>query len=220
MRLGLPPHVHIALSGSFAVFLDTQHDRYRAVRVSPSKRGIFEGRRAADDGDSFCRSLSKRHILVPLEGQARPVQPTRIEIASRSILETMRPRASLSPRTAMLIGRSLRRTMAGLKRRGLSETLDRIGRKKRDDTLRLDAAHACEIALSFAAHRSLLPAKRICLRDSLALLDLLGREGCAADLVFAVQADPFYAHCWVQAGRWILNDSAYFPQTLSPILRL
>jgi hypothetical protein len=53
----------------------------------------------------------------------------------------------------------------------------------------------------------MVPIPSVCLSDSIALLDLLARRGLAADLVFGVKLNPFAAHCWVQAGDVVLNET-------------
>lgn len=218
MRLGLPPHIHVAVSGAHVIFLDTQQDRYRAARLSPSLRAILDGDAAADDENPDCKRLVRDRLLTELGPQSRPFRSTEVSIPGRSILETNRPRGTLSMPTAVRVGCSLRLTHRRLRRTSLESTLRTLSLWKERCSAETSPDRLCALSLRFADHRALLPPRRICLRDSLALLHFMRRAGCTADLVFGVQANPFYAHCWVQAGPWILNDSAYFPRTLAPIL--
>jgi hypothetical protein len=73
-------------------------------------------------------------------------------------------------------------------------------------------------ATAFCAARRWVPIRPICLLDSLALLQFLGRRRLPADLVFGVKLNPFSAHCWVQAGDVILNDHVEFAQRHTQIL--
>ncbi|MNN96111.1 hypothetical protein D3C81_2150420 [compost metagenome] len=45
----------------------------------------------------------------------------------------------------------------------------------------------------------------------------LARRGLHADVVFGVIGDPFSAHCWLQAGTLVLNDSIGNIDTYTPI---
>jgi hypothetical protein len=73
-------------------------------------------------------------------------------------------------------------------------------------------------ACAFAAARGLRGAREACLKEALALLYYLGRAGCAADWVFAVKGAPFAAHCWVQLGDIVLNDSLENVRAYTPIM--
>jgi hypothetical protein len=51
------------------------------------------------------------------------------------------------------------------------------------------------------------PVRGACLLQATWLLEILAQEGFAADWVFGVRTWPFSAHCWVQVGDTVLNDS-------------
>lgn len=46
-----------------------------------------------------------------------------------------------------------------------------------------------------------------CLHRSIALQFLLARNGFPSTLVFGVRLNPFHAHCWLQDGDLVLNDT-------------
>jgi Transglutaminase-like superfamily len=58
----------------------------------------------------------------------------------------------------------------------------------------------------------------LCLFDSLALLNFLARYDIFPTWVFGVQSEPFNAHCWVQNGGFLLNDTADRVGIYTPIL--
>jgi hypothetical protein len=60
--------------------------------------------------------------------------------------------------------------------------------------------------------------KSECLFDSLSLLNFLARYGIHADWVFGVQARPFAAHCWVQLGDIVFNDTIEHVSGYTPIM--
>ncbi len=219
MQLGLPSHVHYAICDSLFLFLDTKADRYCAVPRAASLAPLLTGEGAPDDRDPACRRLVAQGLLAPLGSHVRACLPTQVAVPRRSIRETGRARAPLSWRTTTELVGALLRAQVSLRLGRFDRTLDRLRhRTTRGGAPDLDAIIARSLA--FADHRVLAPVNPICLRDSLALLAFLGDAAAGVQLVFGVQAKPFYAHCWVQTDTVILNDSAYFPSTLTPILRV
>lgn len=62
------------------------------------------------------------------------------------------------------------------------------------------------------------PRKYLCLYESLALVDLMARRGACPLWIFAVQAQPFGAHCWVQSGSRLLNEGSEYADQFTPIM--
>lgn len=220
MRLGLPCHVHVAISGSLAIFLDTRRDRYAATPLEPRLMRTLGGEEEADDSDPVCQRLMRNDLLVPSGPDSRPFAPETIDVPQRSVLEMAGGRGALSVRTtgqaAFAIGRAHRSLRLG----GLDGVATALRQHKAAGRAPAGFDRTVRLSRLFDGHRALIPAKRICLRDSVALIYFLATEDCIADIVFGVQAAPFHAHCWVQAGDRILNDSGYFPSSLTPILRI
>lgn len=69
----------------------------------------------------------------------------------------------------------------------------------------------------FARARRYVPIEPICLLDSLALLRFLSRRGLSANIIFGVTPEPFAAHCWVQAGDIVLNETLSDARAHTPI---
>jgi hypothetical protein len=57
-----------------------------------------------------------------------------------------------------------------------------------------------------------------CLHDSLALLEFLARYDIFPDWAFGVRARPFVAHCWVQHGDIVFNDTVEHVAGYTPIM--
>jgi hypothetical protein len=72
--------------------------------------------------------------------------------------------------------------------------------------------------LVFERLRLFYPRSYLCLFDSLALIHFLARFDVYPDWVFGVNADPFEAHCWVQAGNVVLNDTVARVSGFTPIM--
>lgn len=82
--------------------------------------------------------------------------------------------------------------------------------------MRLEAA--LPLLAVFDRLRLFYPRPYLCLFDSLALIHFLARFDLYPDWVFAVRADPFEAHCWVQADAVVLNDTVERVASLHPIM--
>lgn len=71
---------------------------------------------------------------------------------------------------------------------------------------------------AFEASRRYLPWKKTCLLDAFALMRFLRLFGVRAALVIGVSDQPFAAHCWLQSGATVLNDSLERVQNFAPIV--
>jgi hypothetical protein len=76
---------------------------------------------------------------------------------------------------------------------------------------------ACRLALQYEAARRMFPARPRCLPDSLALFDFLTARKERVQIVFGIRREPFAAHCWVQTGRSLLNETADIAAGFQPI---
>lgn len=95
----------------------------------------------------------------------------------------------------------------------LANVLDaRAGRRS---TLELGVARTIR---AFEYARLLRSAADRCLPRSIALALCLASDGMRANVVIGVKLAPFGAHCWVQRGTDVLNDSAEEVLRYRPIL--
>jgi hypothetical protein len=90
--------------------------------------------------------------------------------------------------------------------------------RARDSAPAFDSERARSLTSVFDRLRWFYPRPYLCLFDSLALIHFLARFGLYPDWVFGVRADPFEAHCWVQAGTVVLNDTVERVSALTPIM--
>jgi hypothetical protein len=81
-----------------------------------------------------------------------------------------------------------------------------------------DLDRARPLIARFMQLRLFYPRPYLCLFDSLALVHFLARFDLYPDWVFGVRADPFEAHCWVQAENSVLNDTVERVSALTPIM--
>ena len=123
-------------------------------------------------------------------------------------------------------------TRRHLKTRTLKTNLDEASayRDRKTGALEVAAPTALEENLlqanwQFARARRYVPIEPTCLLDSLSLLQFLSRRGLSVVAtaagftidVFGVTSEPFAAHCWVQAGDIVLNETLSDANAHTPI---
>ncbi len=213
MSAFLPEHVFAAEADGAAIFLDLKRDRYVALPRIKAR--------------AFAECARYGGALDP-EVEARLVREGLLDLAAgKTIAFTRAPSAAeeLGPAHSVGvadIGAALWarvRATARLKRQPLFEIITARGRwrarqKAREaDWPRVEARAAC-----FAAVRPLTGGHDACLREALALSWFLGADGADVDWIFGVSGAPFAAHCWMQLGRRVLNDSLDHVRAFTPIM--
>jgi hypothetical protein len=95
----------------------------------------------------------------------------------------------------------------------------RLRKSRASGTSAVDVATVRELVTAFVHVRPLFYTTRDgCLLDSVTLSHFLARYGIFPTWVFGVKTEPFYAHCWVQQGDYVFNDTPDFIKGFSPIL--
>lgn len=214
--LQLRPGLSFCFLGERAVLLDLDADRYYLLSGEPLRvirdamAGRLDGRRPL-----LFPEFGSRPILV--EGPAA-VAPVDVRMPTLSALEADEDRLASVP-AAQLFAAQCRASFA-LRVRGLRGTLARWRGLRPDTFPHNGLAGAVSVGQYYAAKRALVPLRRSCVPDSLALMRLLWRRGIDADLLFGVRLDPFAAHCWVQYEDHLLSDPLSSVADFTPIFRL
>ena len=222
--LFLSDHVYACTANNYLVFLDVNQDRYSCLDRA-STRAIL-GRIA---GLSFSGNLP----TPPTDRQSVPAHEVIDALLEKSLLTTdasgalsvARDRAPevqreltaapnrTVPRMVTNLARaawSARIVERQLRLQPLKDILQQIRRRRERLAYRNSRAtvrSVSDVAAAFLSVRHLIPRERVCLFDSLAMLDFMFRHGVAPRLVFGVKMDPFAAHCWLQFDDLVLNDS-------------
>lgn len=216
--LELSPDVGFCRIGDEAVFLDLRRDRY--FRLTGEVANLLWRLVSAPNEPveySWSERLVRTGLLRPC---SRPgsVSPTRATAIERSLVEQSDHGAlslSLVPALALAVVQVRRRLGRGELRQLVVE---HRSASRLDSPLTDQAAERW--AVKFLAARPLVPVRPSCLLDSLVLSRLLRRRGVAATLVFGVKLAPFAAHCWLERGGTILNDSIDNAAEFTPVLAL
>jgi hypothetical protein len=210
MRYGLAPDTHMAVVDGDVVLLDARADRYACVAACDSAaiRTGYPARRWEDS--SLVRELAESGYLEPASDT--PVIARQLPPAPEQDLHMLHGDLPL-PAPSDLVHAALSALSTAWRLR--TQRPMHWLRSGADNEVRKDACVA--EARRFAEAHLYLPRLTRCLPHSLALLDFLKRRGCPAQLIFGVRTHPFEAHCWVQAGAVVLNDTLSHARWYAPI---
>jgi hypothetical protein len=103
----------------------------------------------------------------------------------------------------------------------IAQTVSRVTERKSRRACRapqFNVDRARSLISIFCRLRPFYNRQYLCLFDSLALLNFLAKYDIFPTWVFGVQSEPFSAHCWVQHGEFLLNDSVDRVGIYTPLL--
>jgi len=193
-----------------AVALDVAADRYRLL--GPPAASALVALERGETHPAFAR-LVAMGILSHGSNEPGPLLPP----VHASAIE--RPPAMVATDLHFpSVGLAVCRAIVSLRVRGLRFAL--AAARRRAVATAIDPDRLIPLSQVYGRLRSMLPLHDICLPDSLALHALLCRRGLASTLVIGVRLDPFMAHCWLQAGGIVLNDTCDHVSPYRPILHL
>jgi len=199
--------------------LDLDADRYSLLGEAESEALLSIGSAACPP--DLIEALCRRGLVREGQGLHRPVLAAPLR---ESALEALARdgRLPVTEVAAARLGAAL-----SLRFSGLAATMNRWRRmrstyvRRARSTLPADeAGDAAWLARGYARARILVPARRLCVPDSLALIRCLWRRGIDADLFFGVRLSPFAAHCWVQKDDVLLTDPLNIVADYAPVFRL
>lgn len=208
------------------IFLDLDADRYfclsrplEAAFLAALHDGVQTGTEVSD--------LVQRRILVPRTGMAPQEPEQAIPMPSLSALEHGPITSTASVSTVLEVASTVVSTRIQLRVRPLRDLIAGLTGYRRRWAAKTHSQPPCaratlqlEHAGMFRQARRYVPIETSCLLDSIAMLRFLARRRISADLVFGVTHHPFAAHCWVQAGDWVLNDTVGNVFAHTPIRRI
>lgn len=206
------------VTGQRAIFLDVRADRYFGLRTEWDRE--FQAFFASGEAGPAMPALVEAGILIETDGVGDAIEPARVTRAVREFpIEPVSPlgRQSLHCIFAQFKAMLLLRTCPfGVVIREIEE------RSRLLDIKGKDASEQDWIAAvsAFASSTCLRPRDRHCLTSAIAFLHVAHKAGHKAKLVLGVSATPFSAHCWVQAGEYVLSDRLENIRPFEPILAI
>jgi hypothetical protein len=150
----------------------------------------------------------------PFAESASPARVSATEIAETAVRKRIPP-----PCVARFFS-ACARVDWQLRTKGLYRALTRLELRRRS-SYSASARPITDNSVLMAAFKELrpwYPRAYLCLFDSLALLEFLASYRAFPRIVFGVVADPFQAHCWLQEGDVVINDSLERVCRYTPIL--
>jgi len=232
-KYSLTRHVFACLQGEHVVFLDVRKDRYFALEAAKTRGfGSFvhgwpdQSHAPAapeEDAAAALAVLSEKGLICDYGGEpvcspVPPVPPPADECVSSAFEERPRVSAPLFVRfliSALTASFLLRFRPFDVAVRRVQE---RNARHLPDEGVS-NAAAMKQLIAQFAALRPyFFTAKDACLFEALALSEFLAKHGVFPRWVFGVQSRPFAAHCWLQVGSVVLNDTLDHVRRYAPIM--
>ncbi len=233
--LFLQPHVFLCRGKRHWVILDVNRDKYICVdrrqfeELGPSLQGWAapadtSGATAAvpNGGLALAKDLLALEILSERPVCAKDALPTDYSLPTEAIdtdLPECSPRSSWAH--AMSFFTSCARASRELRGQRFQSIVEFVRARKARNTRchgSFDIQRARSLVSVFDRLRLFYPRSYLCLFDSLALVHFLSRFRIYPDWVFGVNADPFEAHCWIQAGSVVLNDTVQRVSSFTPIM--
>lgn len=225
MDYHLPNHVSFGIVGCRAVILDLKADRYFLLGSDETDAlcAINNDEEQGVPGQSIKHLLARGFLRV---GKGPHICPAGAPELQASALETHDVDGSLP----FLEAANYRwQTGAMLHVCGLAKTIgywrhlrNRFARRSslHDRYEGQAAAQAASIARGYQRARLLIPLRRLCVAESLALARSLWRRGIEADVYFGARMFPFAAHAWVQYDSLLLSDPISIVTDYQPVFRL
>lgn len=233
-QYALTGHVFVCLQGEHVVFLDVLNDRYFCLEAArtASLGAIVPGWPVAgtthlpeiptaDDSSPIVALLVERGLLS-LDARsgksATPVcvDPGTSELTADTYQGSNRAGVACITRfTACAV-----RTSFTLRFRPFARVVERVrlrNQRHTADAFDEDRAHRL-IAMFTSLRPFFFTAKDMCLFETLALSEFLAQHDLFPRWVFGVRARPFAAHCWLQHGAILLNDTLDHIGRYTPIM--
>ncbi|AOH37236.1 lasso peptide biosynthesis B2 protein [Luteimonas sp. JM171] len=191
--------------GGCLVFFDIGSDQYLRL---PSTLGAALVKYLSSESPSHINvdELVARNILVEQGDSAPASRPTAIP-PTRSSMEEAHPLPRVSFLQALEALALVVHTQMTLKLRPFKHVLRIAGAPAQTFEAPPLEQQVIKEAAAFRRSRLYIPVEMRCLVDSIALARFLRRRKRNVHVVFGVAVDPFSAHCWVQAGDLVLNDT-------------
>jgi len=231
-RYALAAHVFICVNGDHLVILDLKEDRYWALDAGqtaglgslvagwPVGSASEESDSSSPQALSAIEVLKERGILVENIASGKDAAPVTVIAAKSELIRDSE--TSPGPRVGSWLSFVTACALAKLALRFMpfERVIARVRRRvQRMDSSSADGERARKLVEAFVRYRVFLfTSKNECLFDSLALIEFLARYGIYPNWVFGVQTRPFAAHCWVQQGDIVFNDTAEHVSGYTPIM--
>ncbi len=208
------------------IFLDLDEDRY--FRLSSRLEKTFLAYLGSNDQvEVDVSELVRQNILTQARNAESTWSAAMLTIPTLSVIEHNFGAPSLEISTLLEVLAIVCSTQWQLRTRRLNRIVAKAITYRQHMTAHTrfaptgsEAERLVECAGVFMRARRYVPIETSCLLDSVAMLRFLAHRRLSADLIFGVTHNPFAAHCWVQAGDWVLNDTVGNVTAHTPIRKV
>lgn len=192
------------------IFLDIEQDRYFHLS-SELESQFLAFIETCGDPDLATIDLLDAGLIVESESEGELPNSSSVPIPSRSVLELPDCELAAQMSAHVHVWTAVVQARLHLKKHRLQDILAATSRyrlRMTDSSTSPDAEQrTLAAAAEFNRLRRSVPIDTRCLIDSIAMTRYLARQHLYTNIVFGVCADPFSAHCWVQSGSVVLNDT-------------
>jgi len=200
-----------------AIVLDLDRDRYWQVGTDASAAlDWLADRRAGPIAPGQIERLERLGFVEPAKLESSLERAPSLPSPTHSAVEGDVRKQVFDPIAATEIAYLVAMARRLVKRHSLRWNIADIEHRRTGEDAA--AGRIAALAQAFIRYRRLVPLANKCLPDTLAFLRFAARRGHYPRLVFGVEAWPFAAHCWAQAGDLVLNDVLDHARSFSPIL--
>lgn len=209
MRLWLSPHVRAVRIADDIVFLDVAADAYLCLAGAGHHLRLADAGAVDADPPQAADDLTAGGLLSATPTPQRAPFPPAL---ARDLGGQIAPPSFGRLLSALSANHRAARAMSRL---AFAQILDLVG--PTPTHAEAPVALLTE-ARRFAALAPWLPHEGLCLMRSLQQRLYLEKRGHAAHWVFGVRTWPFEAHCWLQAGDVVLDDTLEHAGAFTPIM--
>ncbi|PIB92434.1 hypothetical protein CSW62_13195 [Caulobacter sp. FWC2] len=211
MALWLAPQVHAVRIASDIVFLDIASDAYLCLADAAQYLRLGPGGRIEADPPQAATDLLEAGLLASQGAGTRHIAPA-------PVVRGLEPaKAALSAGAVGAAIAANARAAHAIRHLSFVEILALAGTLS-EEVLVGPSAALIEDCSRFARMAPWLPREGLCLMRSLQQRLYLARRGLSAAWIFGVRTWPFEAHCWLQAGDVVLDDTPEHAGSYTPIL--
>jgi hypothetical protein len=233
----LAPHLHVCRAGQHFILLDVRNDRYLGFPVSaarelarriggwPTPPGTLneastsDGSHSTESGKQVFEQMLREHMVTTDRTIGRVATPVTVPNPETALIEGY---ADIQLDIhALDVARFLLASLKAalmLRWRKFDKVVGSVSRRHAGRSSALSPVQYRRLVGIFCRLRPLIFTSRDrCLFDSLVLAHYLAMYGAEPQWIFGVASDPFAAHCWLQDGPIVLNDTPENVRQYTPI---